>query len=95
MGDVREPALAALETLLGARRLLARRAHGLERRARGPVGLGERILALGEGVGCVAASPLRGLDLIDQRTPLLLEQARSVLEARARLLRLRDARSAS
>ena len=96
MGDIGEPALAALEALLGARGLLARRAHGLERGARGAVGFGKRVLACGQMIGGGAAGGFRGLDLADQRVALLVEYARRVFEARrARSWLLRRARPAS
>src|SRR5262249_12947763 len=83
VGDVAEPALAAFETLLRARGFLARRAHGFERAACGAIGLGERVLALGELIGGGAAFGLRRFDLADKRAPLLFEGSRGVLEAPA------------
>ena len=81
MRDIGEPALAALEALLGARGLLARCAHGLERGPRGPVGFRQRVLAGGQMIGRGAARGFRRLDLADQRVALLFEYARSVFEA--------------
>ena len=96
VGDVGEPALAAFEALLGARGLLARRAHGLQRGARGAVGFGERVLAGGQLIGRRAAGGFGGLDLADQREPLLFEHARGVFETRrARSWPLRRGRPGS
>src|SRR5207249_3447330 len=92
MADIGEAALVAFETLLGARRLLARVSHGFERVARVAVGLRQRVLALRQTIGGGAASGLRGLDLADQCKPLLRKDARSVLETRAFGLGLLDAR---
>ena len=63
VSDVAEPALGAGEPLLGARRVLARRAHRLERRAGGAIGLGERVLGDGQTVGRGAARGFGRLDL--------------------------------
>src|SRR5262249_58544055 len=76
----------------GARGFLARRAHGFEPGACGAIGLGERVLALGELIGGGAAVRLRRFDLADERAPLLFEGARGVLEASALGLCLLDAR---
>ena len=57
--DVGEPALGALEALLGARGFLARGAHGFERGARGAVGLGERVLGLAQAGRRRRGAPLR------------------------------------
>src|SRR5262249_42714703 len=92
VGDIAEPALATFEALLRARRLLARGADGFERRARGAVALGERILALRELIGGGAALRLRRFDLADERAPLLFERARGILEARPLALGFFDAR---
>ena len=61
--DIGKPALGALETLLGARKILARGAGGFERGARVAVGLGERVLGLLQPVGAGAPFGLGGLRL--------------------------------
>ena len=76
--DLGEPALGALEPLLGAGGVLARRAHGLERGAGGAVGLGQRVLGLRQPVGGGAAGVLRALDLADQALPARREHVRRV-----------------
>src|SRR2546430_11404316 len=91
-GNVAAPPLAAFETLLRARRLLARRPRGFERRALRPVGLSERVFALGELIGGGATRRLRRFNLADQRAPLLFEQARRIGQARALALGLFHAR---
>src|SRR5204862_5294399 len=92
MREVGEAALVALEALLGARRLLACARHRLQSRARAAVGLGERILALGQAIGSCAARRFSRLDLVQQGRALLCEKARSIFEARALGLRLLRAR---
>ena len=96
--DVGEPALGAFEALLGARGVLARGAHRLERGAGGAVGVRQRVLAFGQPVGGGAALGFRRLDLADQRgasrrrpaARLRGRRARSGLRRRA----LRASRSA-
>ncbi len=86
VGDVGEPALGALDALLGARGLLAGRAQRFQRGADGAVAGGERVLGFGQAVGGFAARRLGGLDLGDQRLALLLEGGRRVGKRRALLL---------
>ena len=83
VGDVGEPALGALDALLGARGLLAGGAQRFERGADGAVGGGERVLGFGQAVGGFAARRLGGLDLGDQRAALLREGGRRVGKRRA------------
>ena len=89
---VGEPTLAAFEPLVGTRRILARRSHRLECAARVAIGLGQRVLALGEVIGGCAPFCLRSLDLADQGATLLFEDAGRILELGALLLRLVEAR---
>src|SRR5262249_34771352 len=63
-----------------------------ERAGGGAIGVGERVLALGELIGGGAAVRLRRFDLADECAPLLFERARGIFEARALGLGLFDAR---
>ena len=90
VADIGQPALGAFEAFLGARRLLARRGHGVERGAGVAVGVGQRVLGFGETIGGGAARGFRRLDLADQRAALLGESARGIFKA-ARSARLVDA----
>ena len=92
VGEVGEPALGAFEALLGARGLVARVAQGFQRGAGGPVGLGERVLGLGQTIGGGAARGFGGFDLADQIAALFGEELRRIGKLGALLRRLLRAR---
>ena len=89
--DVGEPALGALEALLGAGQFLARGAGRFERGAGVAVGFGQRVLGLGQAIRAGAPRGFRVRNLADQALAFLGENLRRVFEFGAVALGLRDA----
>ena len=79
-GEVGEPPLHRLVTLLGARGGLAGGGERVVGGARGTIGLGECVLTRCERLGGGAPRAFRGFDLGDQRALLRLELGRRVDE---------------
>ena len=78
--DIRETALGALETLLGARQVLARGARRFQCGAGVTVGFGQCVFGFLQAIGAGAPCGFRGLNFGDQRAAFFGENLRGVFQ---------------